>query len=86
MLDGTILASMPMVQNRSTGPAGQVRILGKRSSARLVVAASLLASGFNSRPVISGFSCVQRAELLVYGGGGGAGLHPLGAAGSKCPG
>ena len=36
--------------------------------------------GFNCRPVISGFSWVQRAELQVKGRGSGAGLHPLGAA------
>ena len=42
--------------------------------------------GFNSRPVISDFGCVQRPELPVYARGGGAGLHPLGAADSKCTG
>lgn len=36
--------------------------------------------GFNCKPVISGFAYVQRAELPVYARGGGAGLHPLGAA------
>jgi hypothetical protein len=36
--------------------------------------------GFNCKPVISGFSCVRGAELLVYIRGHGAGLHPLGAA------
>jgi hypothetical protein len=36
--------------------------------------------GFSSRPVIGGFSCVQRAELPVYADDGGAGLHPVGAA------
>ena len=40
----------------------------------------------NSRPVISGFSSAQRAELPVYARGGGAGLHPLGAADSGCTG
>jgi len=42
--------------------------------------------GFNSRPVIGGFSCVQRAELPVFARGGSAGLHPLGAASSKVAG
>ena len=42
--------------------------------------------GFNSRPVISDFSCVQGAELRAYVGADGAGLHPLGAAGSRRPG
>jgi hypothetical protein len=33
--------------------------------------------------VICDFSFVQRAELPVYGRGGGAGLHPPGAADSS---
>jgi len=33
--------------------------------------------------VIGGFPRIQHAELLVYGRGGGAGLHLLGAAGSR---
>ena len=45
-----------------------------------------LASGIQLQAVISGFSCVQRAELPVYASGGGAGLHPLGAVDSKCAG
>ena len=64
-------------------------------AARILIAAWLLIAvqprdrvhcqppGFNSRPVISGFSRVQRAELRVKGCGRGAGLHPLGAAGSS---
>ena len=53
---------------------------------RLSGVATLLASGIQLQAVISGFSCVQRAELPVYAGGGGAGLHPLGAVDSKCAG
>ena len=50
-----------------------------------------LASGIQLQAGDQRFSCVQRAELLVYAGDGGAGLHPLGAAdlnlgGARSPG
>ena len=54
-----------------------------RPAARACSPAASQPPGFNSRPVISGFSWVQRAELRVKGRGSGAGLHPLGAAGAK---
>ncbi len=43
-----------------------------------------LTSGIQLRASDQRFWCVQPAELPVYARGGGAGLHPLGAADSKC--
>jgi hypothetical protein len=54
-----------------------------RASVRLHAAQADLASGIQPQAGDLRFSYVQGAELPVYGRGGGAGLHPLGAADSS---
>jgi len=73
---------VPMATSR-TGPLAREQIQSRLPANRCRSAARQIARqppGFNCKPVISGFAYVQRAELLVYIRGGGAGLHPLGAA------